>query len=72
MTSDFETGRSNLEALIAWYSTKQGQRNEATTRLQLIDRLFFECLGWAKEETILEESQGQEYADYTFLAPDGF
>ena len=46
-----------------------GNRNEATTRSQLIDRLFFECLGWSSEDMILEESQDGEYADYTFLLP---
>jgi len=69
MTSEYEAGRNGLEALIAWYSNNTGDRNEATTRLQLIDRLFFECLGWSRDEMIPEESQGQEYADYTFLAP---
>lgn len=69
MSSDFETGRSNLEKLIAWYSDKKGQRNEATTRFQLIDRLLFECLGWGRDDVILEEPHGGEYTDYTFLAP---
>lgn len=41
-------------------------RNEATTRLHLIDRLFFECLGWEKSECSLEESVEGKYADYTF------
>lgn len=69
MSSNYESGRSHLEELVTWYSTRAGQRNEATTRLQLIDRLFFECLGWSTDDVITEEPHGQEYADYTFLAP---
>lgn len=69
MTTDFETGRSDLEKLIEWYSSNQGNRNEATTRLQLIDRLFFECLGWSRDDVVLEEAHGKEYTDYSFSAP---
>ena len=70
MPADYETGRRSLGELIKWYSTREGERNEATTRLQLIDRIFFDCLGWSREsDVILEESRGREYADYTFLAP---
>lgn len=45
MDSDYETCRKNLEQLVDWYSTRASQRNEATTRLQLIDEIFFSCLG---------------------------
>jgi len=67
MSSGYEDSRHNLEQLVAWYAPRAGSRNEATTRLQLIDRLFFECLGWSKDQVILEEPHGREYADYTFL-----
>jgi hypothetical protein len=39
-------------------------RNEATTRLQLIDRLLFDCLGWEREEAELEDHEAGEFADY--------
>jgi len=45
-------------------STSGGDRNEATTRLHLIDSLIFDCLGWAKEDCVSEEQHGGEYADY--------
>lgn len=63
---NYEEGRANLGSLI---SSQLGQlllRNEATTRLQLIDSLFFDCLAWEKSNAYLEEPQGSEYADYTF------
>jgi hypothetical protein len=69
MTLDYEICRANLEKLIEWYIPRVDQRNEATTRLHLIDTLFFECLGWLKEDVILEDSHEGEYTDYTFLAP---
>ncbi len=68
MDSDFETCRKNLWQLVDWYSTRASQRTEATTRLQLIDEIFFSCLGWDKEDSILEEPYSRDYADYTFLA----
>ncbi len=69
MASDYETCRSTLERLVDGYATRGLKRNEATTRLQLIDELFFNCLGWDKEDSVLEEPYGRDYADYTFMAP---
>jgi ABC-type Fe3+ transport system substrate-binding protein len=45
MTADYDTCRDNLEKFVNWYASSAGQRNEATTRLQLVDELFFDCLG---------------------------
>lgn len=69
MDADYEVSRQNLEKLIRWYEDRKGQRNEATTRLQLVDALFFECLAWSKDDVVLEESYAGEYTDYTFSAP---
>jgi predicted type IV restriction endonuclease len=66
MSAEYELCRSNLEVLVASDIATPSHRNEATTRLQLIDRLFFDCLGWSKEDVVLEEPEGREYADYTF------
>jgi GTPase SAR1 family protein len=67
MTNEYESCRINLENLIRWYTP--AHRNEATTRLQLIDRLFFECLSWSRNDVVLEEPYGRDYTDYTFSAP---
>ena len=69
MATTYDECKESLKGLIAWDSSHKEQKNEATTRLQLIDRLFFECLGWSKDDVVLEESQGKEYADYTFSLP---
>jgi len=68
MSPDYEQGRTNLGSLITQVGPR-GDRNEATTRLQLIDRLFFDCLGWSTDDVVLEEPHGRTFADYVFSAP---
>src|ERR1019366_8760739 len=69
MTATYDECLESLKVLTTWDSSHKDPKNEATTRLQLIDRLLFECLGWSKDDVVLEESQGKEYADYTFSMP---
>lgn len=71
MRSEYERCRENLEGLLTWYSSNvnESNRNEATTRLHLVDRLLFECLGWNREDCIAEESYGKEYTDYSLYSP---
>ncbi|MFG1824701.1 hypothetical protein ACGFIJ_19635 [Microbispora bryophytorum] len=45
------------------------QRNEATTRLHLIDRIIFDALQWPKEQCTPEESHDGLYADYVLGLP---
>ena len=59
---NYESCRINLEALCARFSL--ADRNEATTRLQLIDALLFDCLGWSKEDCKAEEREGGLISDY--------
>jgi predicted type IV restriction endonuclease len=69
MSFDYDECRKNLQKLIHLYSSKENTRNEATTRFQLIDSLFFDCLGWEKSDVELEEQYNGEFTDYTFKAP---
>lgn len=69
MNPEYEHGRRYLESLVNAYDVSPRTRNEATTRLQLIDRLFVECLGWSREDITTEEPHGGDYADYTFRCP---
>jgi len=62
----YEECRNNLDQFVRRFQTLSASRNEATTRLQLIDTLFLECLGWSRDQVVCEESYGGEYADYTF------
>jgi len=66
LMNDYETARQKLEELAHYYNENIGRRNEATTRLHLIDRLFFECLAWSRDDCIAEESHEGMYTDYTF------
>ena len=65
MQEKFELGRENLEKLITWYADRKGDRNEATTRLHLIDTIIFDVLGWEKDNVSAEDSHEGEYTDYT-------
>jgi GTPase SAR1 family protein len=64
---EFSRGLASLSALITDFKTDD--RNEATTRLHLIDRIIFECLGWTRDQCLAEEHHGGDYADYVFLHP---
>jgi GTPase SAR1 family protein len=69
MSEVYEQCRANLEQLSEWYLGNIENRNEATTRLHLIDTLFLDCLAWTRPDIVAEESQSGQYADYTFIAP---
>ena len=71
MATAYEQGLHRLEGLIAWYKDHATDlsRNEATTRLHLIDSLLFECLGWDRSDCIAEERYEGQYTDYTMMAP---
>jgi len=72
MCMEYEDGKKNLSNLIIWaeQNTDKRSRNEATTRLHLIDRLFFECLGWKHEDCTAEERVNGKYIDYSFRCPE--
>ena len=70
MSSEYENSRLRIEELRNWYNANPGDRNEATTRLQLIDILLIECLGWDKRsDCILEDRFEGTYTDYSMLCP---
>jgi len=68
---NYEACRAALEKLRDWYRSSGGEshRNEATTRLHLIDRLLFECLGWERSDCICEERYDRQYSDYSLSCP---
>lgn len=72
MAISFEEGQNNLENLISYFrsAVDQEKRNEATTRLQLIDRMLFECLGWERSGCKSEERFNGTYTDYSFHCPE--
>lgn len=74
MPIDFEQGRSEIEKLVKWAASNYVglQRNEADTRLHIIDKLLFDCLGWMREDCHAEEHYEGTFTDYAFLTPRRF
>jgi hypothetical protein len=71
MASDFELAKAEMEKLLAWAAANDSslRRNEAETRLHLIDQILFNCLGWGREDCHVEERLGGKYADYILGTP---
>ena len=71
LESPYETAARHLDVLIAWAAENDEgySRNEATTRLQLIDRLLEEALAWPPERISAEEAYGRTYVDYLLKGP---
>src|SRR5487761_415558 len=71
MSTDFETAQANIQKLADWarQNEKDGRRNEADTRLHLIDQLIFDCLGWDREDCSAEERFQGRYTDYSLGQP---
>src|SRR3989442_993247 len=71
MPTDYEVSSANLQKLIEWAKEHDaaGKRNEATTRLHLIDRILFECLGWPREDCVSEDAFHGTFTDYSLGKP---
>jgi hypothetical protein len=68
--SDFDIGFNEINKLVVSFrSREESIRNEATTRLHLIDRIFFDALQWPRGQCVLEESHEGTYVDYAFGSP---
>lgn len=65
--SAFDVGLNTMRELAEEFSRSDDPtRNEATTRLHMIDRIFFDALQWPRGDCILEESHEKTYTDYIF------
>lgn len=70
MPSDYESSRAALCALVQpELAGPEQSRNEATTRLQMIDTLLFRCLGWDVRDCVSEERYEGKIADYSLGNP---
>jgi hypothetical protein len=65
---ELDAGKSALTAIIE-ANQSAPDWNEADTRLQIIDRLLLECLGWPREWWRLEKHADSGYADYVLGQP---
>lgn len=70
MPVEYDQSRDNLSALVDRYnSIDQTHRNEATTRLHLIDEMLFNCLGWDKLDCEAEDGSESTFTDYSLGKP---
>ncbi len=71
---EFEQAKLEMEKLVGWAEVNATglKRNEADTRLHLIDQLLFDCLAWRREDLHAEEAFEGTYTDYSFLNPRRF
>ncbi len=69
--ADFEAGKHALISLAEWsVENRVRDRNEASTRFHLIDRLITDVLGWRQEDVRVEVREEAGVSDYE-LGRDG-
>lgn len=68
---EYELAVENFIKFISIYEINSlgSDRNESTTRLQLIDKLLLDCLGWEREYIESERYNHGEYTDYELGTP---
>ena len=64
----FSSARAKLTDLAREHATI-GDINEATTRLRIIDKILFECLGWHTADVEAEQAYNREFVDYALGQP---
>lgn len=66
MPTEYDAGKVSLESLIQWAEANDaaGKRNEAATRLHLIDRLVLDILQWPRTAVHPEERAEPGWIDY--------
>lgn len=71
LPDSYDRGKEALDALILWAEANADgpKRNEATTRLHLINELLEDVLQWPKAVIRAEEPSGSGFIDYAVGAP---
>jgi hypothetical protein len=71
VATDYERGKAALDNLIEWADAHAtgNARNEATTRLHLINTLLIDVLRWPKSAVRAEERAGTGWIDYALGQP---
>ncbi|MET9528031.1 hypothetical protein [Streptomyces coeruleorubidus] len=64
----YASAKEELHGLLTSPTVGSGA-NEDTTRLQLIDALLFNCLGWGTQDAVTEDHHNGSYVDYTVGKP---
>ncbi|MDR1389782.1 MAG: hypothetical protein LBJ31_07370 [Treponema sp.] len=68
---DFELAFENIKKFSDQIKLQECElfRNEATTRIQLIDKMLIDCLGWDRQYIETEQYFQDEYTDYELGIP---
>lgn len=66
---DYESGKSKPAELVDRECGLDRARNEATTRLQIIDEILFACLGWDRRACFTEIRIDGKITDYELGDP---
>ena len=71
MPSEYDAGKAALDALIEWTESnpRVEERNEAATRLHLIDGIVVDVLRWPRSAVRPEETTGSGFIDYALGSP---
>lgn len=69
MSDKFDAGLEALGRLLLAEATQSEDRNEATTRYQVIDSLIRDVLGWDDHAVVCEEKAGSGRIDYSLGFP---
>lgn len=71
MSTPYDQGKAALDELIDWAAENvaEVQRNEATTRLHLVDQLLTKVLAWPLAEIETETAHEGKYVDYSIGRP---
>ena len=67
---DYESAKAALKELKEWELNHTApDRNEASTRFHIVDRLIEDVLGWSKDETDVEHHHEGKFSDYELGSP---
>jgi hypothetical protein len=69
MSPEYYAAAGQIKRYVRFYNEQKASRNEATTRLRLINVLLTDCLGWSLDDIIAEEAFNGKYTDYSLGSP---
>lgn len=67
---NFDDAFENFKEIVRIDKDRDHDRNESMIRLQLVNEILTNCLGWSLEEISTEKFQNGEYSDYELGKPN--
>lgn len=69
VSMDFDEAFANFNKIVQLEKDRDHNRNESMIRLQLVNNILTDCLGWTLEEISTERFHNGEYSDYELGKP---